>query len=365
MLYGNSDNRMAFCLRPGMETVTRISDVPGVTFPLSRPTIAAQCCTPNGQCRRHVSGQCIGGFSGDSSRGDGGLDNDPWVKPMTYSETKASCAAKGLVMCQQSCKNKGCWYNLHAVYTDKPCPASSPSPPPPALSPPNPSPINSPSSPSRTPLPPPPSPSPPPPLIVHGAWAEDSASLFKTSGEAEETFLQKCLAFCQNKGDDCVGFVVKPMCTNGGKCCTMHKAITPFFSTSAETYVKRNWMATAAGMGRSAKVESSNPGWTYDASEDDDDDSVKLAWSADSVKLLQNKSEPAVDSSQVEPAAAGLGIGALVGLAVALAVSGMLIGSAITLGVQRCRANGAAKTGKEKYTTAAEKSVSEVSIAAP
>jgi len=271
-------------------------------------------------------------------------------------------------MCQQSCKNKGCWYNLHAVYTDKPCPASSPSPPPPALSPPN---LSPPSGTPRPPSPSAPSLSPPPPHIVHGAWAEDTASLFKTSGEAEETFLQKCLTFCQNKGDDCVGFVVKSTCMNVGKCCTMHKATTAFFTTSAETFVKRNWMATTAGMSRSAKGESSNPGWTYDAS-DDDDDSVKLAWSDDSVKLPQNKSvedptgKPAVVSSQAKPAAVGLGIGALIGLAVALAVSGMLIGSAITLGIQRCRAkSGAAKTGKEQYTAATEKSVSEVSIAAP
>ena len=91
---------------------------------LSRPVIAAQCCSPSNQCRRQPGGVCIAGFSGRSS--GGGFAGDPWIIAMTYGEAKATCTSKGLQMCSKSCAGTGCWYNAHPVYTDKPCPAVAP-----------------------------------------------------------------------------------------------------------------------------------------------------------------------------------------------------------------------------------------------
>jgi len=341
VMYGaTSADRMYFCLRPGMEHVKRISDIPGLPVDIARDTIAGQCCSPNdpssrGSCRREVDGKCVAGFSGRPSRGGlfgPGFSNDPWIQPMTYGDTARVCASKGLVMCQQTCYNKGCWYNNHPVYTGKSCPASSPSPaaPPPA-----------PESPSM----PPPTPSPSPPRIEHGDWTEQAFFIFKNNDDTEDSFLQQCLSLCNRKGDECDGFLVKPRCGSGGKCCAMHKATTSYFSPNSTVFVKHGGSGTTLGAARAgSSISTSTPDWTYDSGDDDDDNSG----SDDDAKSTVVNSQSASEASIVADT------GTLVGVAIALAFSGILIGIAITLGVQRCRGKSAAKTLKVAgFTTAA------------
>lgn len=333
MYGGTSANRMYFCLRPGMEHVTRLSDVPGLTIDVNvaRDTIAGQCCLPNNpdrlsSCRREVDNKCVAGFSGRPERGGvfgPGFSNDPWIQPMTYGDTARVCASKGLVMCQQTCRNKGCWYNKHLVYTDKPCPASSPSPPPP-------SPVS-----NESPNTPPSTPSPPPPHIEHGNWTEQPFFIFKNNDDTEDSFLQQCVSLCYRKGDECDGFLVKPRCDNGGKCCAMQKAMTSFFSPSSSTvFVKHSGTATSFGAAHiGSSISNPNPDWTYDGG--DDDDGLKST-----IVNLQSASDTASEASFVA------NTGTLIGVAIALTFSGMLSGIALTLGVQRCRGKSAAKTMK-------------------
>lgn len=331
MYGGTSENRMYFCLRPGMEHVKRISDVPGLTVNVARDTIAGQCCLPNdpgasGSCRRIVDDKCVAGFSGRPDRGGvfgPGFSSDPWIQPMTYGDTARVCASKGLVMCQQTCKNKGCWYNSHLVYTDKPCPASSPSPP-------SPSPAF-----TESPTPPPPTPSPPPPHIEHGNWTEQAFFIFKNNDDTEDSFLQECLSLCNRKGDECDGFLVKPRCGNGGKCCAMHKATTSFFSPSSSTvFVKHSRSGTAlAAASIGLSISTSTPDWTYNGGDD-----------VDGLKSTIINSQSASEASLV----AGTGTGTLIGVAIALTFSGMLIGIAITLGIQRCRGKSASRVGIQR-----------------
>merc|ERR1712070_1190071 len=143
-------------------------------------------------------------------------------------------------MCQQTCKNKGCWYNSHLVYTNKPCPASSPSPP--------------------------------PPLIEHGNWTEQSFFIFKNNDDTEDSFLQQCLSLCNRKGGECDGFLVKPQCGNGGKCCAMHKATTSFFSPfSLTVFVKHSGSGTALAAALiGSSMSTSTPEWTYNGGDGGD-----------------------------------------------------------------------------------------------
>merc|ERR1719261_2130171 len=119
--------------------------------------IAAQCCTPDGACRRKVFNTCV---AGESNVLNGAIEE------LTFSQTMQRCASFGLELCQQSCRNTGCAYNSHPVFTSLPCMSAPPPPPPPPPSPSPPPPPPSPSPPpppSPSPPPPPPSPSPPPP----------------------------------------------------------------------------------------------------------------------------------------------------------------------------------------------------------
>ena len=40
---------------------------------------------------------------------------------MTYEQTKDKCASLGLQLCDHSCKNQGCSYNVHPVWSGVPC----------------------------------------------------------------------------------------------------------------------------------------------------------------------------------------------------------------------------------------------------
>jgi len=91
-------------------------------------TIAAQCCESDGTCRRYVGDKNDGCVAGHSSR--------EGVVPTTYAQAVTMCADHGLQLCEKSCRNEGCWYNRHPVWTALPCEADikdelvSPPPPP-------------------------------------------------------------------------------------------------------------------------------------------------------------------------------------------------------------------------------------------
>merc|ERR1719326_1875394 len=83
VLEGGRDGEVTFCLRPGMELVTSVLDVPGGSTAMRHPQIAAQCCTAAGECRRtHNGGNdgCIAGLSSNTA---------PFIAQMTYGETVA------------------------------------------------------------------------------------------------------------------------------------------------------------------------------------------------------------------------------------------------------------------------------------
>lgn len=84
--------------------------------------IAAQCCDADGMglngmgCYRWFGSSddegCIGGHSKTRKKE---------LKEMTYREVFAKCDSMGLVMCQANCKDKGCFYNRHPVWTGIEC----------------------------------------------------------------------------------------------------------------------------------------------------------------------------------------------------------------------------------------------------
>merc|ERR1712003_519981 len=117
------------CLMPGVDDDKMVWPGSGLRY----DTIAAQCCTAAGECRRSIRGQCVAG----NSRTLNGA-----IEMFTYAKLEEFCTANGLELCTQSCAGEGCSYNSHPVFTSLPCP----SPPP-----------------SMVPSPTPPSPSPPPP----------------------------------------------------------------------------------------------------------------------------------------------------------------------------------------------------------
>merc|ERR1712176_1584328 len=144
ILKGNSEtNEVVGCLWPGDEAVTSYE-----TEQLRFTAIAAQCCAsnqpvdPRDACRRcaTVDGgpsssneDCIAGWWKSSTK--------PFVEK-TYGEAVAACAARGLVLCDQSCSGLGCSYNFYPVYSRLPCPYARqplppplPPPPPPSLPP--------------------------------------------------------------------------------------------------------------------------------------------------------------------------------------------------------------------------------------
>jgi len=262
VLEGGKDGVITFCLKPGMERVTSVTDVPGASTQMRNPQIAAQCCTAADECRRTTAwpvydrNQCQAGMSGNLA---------PFITLMTYAETVAKCAAAGLQLCAQSCKGLGCNYNRHPVYTNLPCPAEPPSPAPSPLPLPPPpprvwsstcsahprcahlagdccptatgwtlgccdaSPAPLPSPPTLSPSPNPPgaesplSPPPPPPAeppIRHAPWVPAaSGDLYLTTGEGDEQFTQRCLRLCLAAGSSCVGFADTTCGASESRCC--------------------------------------------------------------------------------------------------------------------------------------------------
>ena len=43
------------------------------------------------------------------------------VRPPTYQEAEAACAAHGLQLCEKNCYNTGCGYDGHPVWTKLEC----------------------------------------------------------------------------------------------------------------------------------------------------------------------------------------------------------------------------------------------------
>lgn len=208
---GRKDDVMAFCLKPGMETVTHTFQVPGASTSMRHDIIAAQCCTASGECRRKDDdGVCIAGFSSNVA---------PYIAAMTYGETAAACATRGLQLCDQSCQNTGCLYNRHPVFTSKPCPTKSP----------------------LSPSPPPPPPSTPSPLteLTYSPWAEASiTALTRASFETIGAFRQRCLHACADSPEECVGLREAPCGTT--LCCSFYSTEqleVAFFVPTNGTYI--------------------------------------------------------------------------------------------------------------------------------
>ena len=81
------------CLRPGDEAVT--------TAPFGRLTIATQCCTTSGECRRYIGTKDDRGcMAGLSSPGNGA----PFIDALTYGEAVGRCSSLGLVLCAHCTK---------------------------------------------------------------------------------------------------------------------------------------------------------------------------------------------------------------------------------------------------------------------
>jgi len=104
---GSKQSPPTTCIDP-MSDVTAISGKP----------IAAQCCDKGGDkaCRRIAPGK--------ANNDDGciaGLAKRKPPEAMTYAAAQNRCAALGLDMCEKSCKNSGCFYNGHPVYTKLAC----------------------------------------------------------------------------------------------------------------------------------------------------------------------------------------------------------------------------------------------------
>ena len=121
MLDGNAKDETGgalFCLWPGDDAVTSAEDLgAGLAKSIDKlsPTIAAQCCTVEGVCRRTVSevdGSCIGG----EGHHIGHPRDTHYLTPMTYAQAVGRCAGLGLVMCNRSCVGEGCNYNEHPVW---------------------------------------------------------------------------------------------------------------------------------------------------------------------------------------------------------------------------------------------------------
>lgn len=210
VMEGGRDGVMTFCLKPGMEHVTSVAQVAGASTRMRHEEIAAQCCTRDQQCRRIFNSECIAGISSNEA---------PFVTAMTYGETVAKCASLGLELCDQSCRNTGCFYNRHPVFTGKPCP------------------VEPPSSPSL----PPPSSRPPADKVVYSSWTTSSAiaPLAQSVGEPLETFRQRCLVKCIHEASGCSG--VRETACDRSLCCVFFSG-TPqgssFLVPTNGTFVK-------------------------------------------------------------------------------------------------------------------------------
>jgi len=126
-----------FCLWPGDEHVTTSEGILNLADPLAvklrNKRIAAQCCKPpdvddKDSCRRRAKPD--GGYSEDNDDCIAGVYNknpsQSTFVEMTYGEAVAACADKNLQLCEQTCKDEGCWYNSQPVYTSLACPEERP-----------------------------------------------------------------------------------------------------------------------------------------------------------------------------------------------------------------------------------------------
>ena len=124
---GNGDGGY-FCLMPENADATTVGDVPGASSTSSFSTIAGQCCAAGNSptsCRRQIDGECVAGNSKHvEPRGS--------IYPATYDHLYGYCAHHNLEICEQSCANTGCGYDLHPVYTSIPCGGGGATPPTPA-----------------------------------------------------------------------------------------------------------------------------------------------------------------------------------------------------------------------------------------
>ena len=100
-----------------------VTDPTATRDPLQNEPIAAQCCTTGGECRRYVGSSnaedCIAGVWGGTS-----------FEYTTYREAVRRCTLRGLVLCDQSCKDMGCSYNAVKVWSSRACPSPPPYSPP-------------------------------------------------------------------------------------------------------------------------------------------------------------------------------------------------------------------------------------------
>lgn len=103
----------------GVEQMECVNDPEQTTVGASQyNTIAAQCCESDGTtCRRYVGNSNTGCIVGHSR----------WeaVTPTTYTQAVAICEEHGLQLCSVSCRNQGCFYNRHPVWTALPCEESA------------------------------------------------------------------------------------------------------------------------------------------------------------------------------------------------------------------------------------------------
>lgn len=319
VLEGGRDGLTTFCLRPGMESVTSVDEVPEASTQMRHPQIAAQCCERGtGECRRFVGTNndagCIAGFSRES--------RPTFIELFTYGEAADKCESLGLTLCEQSCRNAGCFYNRHPVFTKIPCDAP-PSPPPasspPLLNSPPPSPVNaslSPPPPVPSPPPvPPPSPHPPPPAyppISSAPWEASSASpLTKLVEESEDAFFQRCKVACARESA-CVGFE-DDWCPPAGRCCRLHEAPTAgFYLPAAATFIK-----TSASTDAAAKAVGAAAQTTVRINEWDDSYGGSVSQGAVQVSVVHSQKDAALRDWRVIASGAGLlflglGLGATV-----------------------------------------------------
>jgi len=119
---GNNNGQEA-CLYAGMghESVTLATEVRNGGIPgVWNQEIAAQCCTSGGECRRRAKD------NGDASNSNGdciaGVKSQGTFITMTYGDAKTACEDRGLQLCKKVCKDKGCNYNIHPVWTGWDCP---------------------------------------------------------------------------------------------------------------------------------------------------------------------------------------------------------------------------------------------------
>merc|ERR1719446_971852 len=133
---GSTTGAVVTCLFPGDDDVNKLDNFHSRPH---RQLIAVQCCDQDKEsdssgCRRFIGANNDNGcLSGKS------MASDP-IDEYTFGDAVAMCQDRGLVLCKQTCRNKGCNYNSNPVYTNMTCPWPAPAPSPSSPSPSSPSP---------------------------------------------------------------------------------------------------------------------------------------------------------------------------------------------------------------------------------